>query len=99
MQGVHSFYGKDCSTFALDVWWAAMRPYDLSAVREALGRHCVNPDNGQWMPRPADVVRLTEGSTMDAAMTAWSKVDRAVRHVGCYRSVAFDDPLIHAVLD
>ncbi len=38
------------------------------------------------------------GSTQDAALAAWSKVDRAVREVGPYQSVAFDDALIHRVL-
>lgn len=99
IQGVHSFYGKDVSAFAIDVWWQALKPYDLDAVRDALGRHCVNPDTGQFLPRPADVVKMLEGTTLDAAVVAWSKVDRAVQAVGTYASVVFDDPLIHAVLD
>ena len=98
LQGVHDFYGKDCSRFALDVWWQALKPYDLAAIRGALGRHCVNPDAGQWMPKPADVVRMMDGSTLDSAITAWTKVDRAVSTVGTYCTVVFDDPLIHAVL-
>lgn len=95
IEGVYSFYGKASSTFAADVWWQALKPYDLDAIRDALGRHCVNPDNGQFLPRPADVVRMLEGSTLDSAVTAWTKVDHAVRHVGTYATVAFDDPLIH----
>ena len=98
IEGVHSFYGKDCSRFALDVWWQALKVYDLAAIRDALGRHCVNPDNGQWMPKPADVVKMMEGSTLDSAVTAWTKVDRAIQAVGTYATVAFDDPLIHVVL-
>lgn len=98
LQGAHDFYGKDCSRFALDVWWQALKHYDLAAIRDALGRHCVNPDNGQFMPRPADVVRMLEGSTLDTAVAAWTKVDRAVQSVGTYCTVVFDDPLIHAVL-
>lgn len=98
MEGVYSFYGKDASTFALDVWWQAMRHHDLNAIRDALGRHCVNPDNGQFMPKPADVVKMMEGSTLDSAVLAWTKVDRAVQSVGTYETVVFDDPLIHRVL-
>jgi hypothetical protein len=98
MEGVYSFYGKDASKFALDVWWQALKHYDLAALRDALGRHCVNPDNGQFLPRPADVVRMLEGSTIDSAMVAWSKVDRAIQSVGTYATVVFDDPLIHRVI-
>lgn len=97
--GVYSFYSKDASSFALDVWWQALRAYDFAAVRDALGRHCVNPDNGQFLPKPADVVRMLEGSTLDSAVVAWTKVDQGVQRVGTYTTVAFDDPLIHRVLD
>lgn len=99
VQNVHSFYGKDASTFTIDVWWGAMRHFELAAIREAFSRHCVNPDNGQFVPRPADIVRFLEGSTLDSAVFAWTKVDRAIQTVGTYATVAFDDPLIHRVVD
>lgn len=99
MQGVHDFYGRDVTEFALSVWWQAMRPFDLAAVRDAMSRHVVNPDAGQFMPKPADVVRMIGGRTVDAAQRAWSKVDAAVRRVGTYQSVAFDDPVIHRVIE
>lgn len=95
---VYAFYGKDYSTFAGGVWWAAMQPFDLAAVKDALNRHCVNPDSGQFLPKPADVVRMLQGSTQDAALVAWSKVDRGVREVGTYRSVVFEDALIHRIV-
>ncbi|MBB5271350.1 DUF6475 domain-containing protein [Quisquiliibacterium transsilvanicum] len=96
---MHDFYGKDLSEFALSVWWQAMRPFDLAAVRDAMSRHLVNPDTGQFMPKPADIVRMIGGRTVDAAQLAWSKVDAAVRRVGTYASVVFDDPLVHRVVD
>ena len=96
--GVMSFYGRDVSGFAMDVWWSALRQYDLVAITEAFNRHLTNPDSGQFAPKPADIVRMLGGRTQDRALVAWSKVDRAVRCVGTYASVAFDDPLIHRVL-
>lgn len=98
ISNVYAFYRQDHSEFALSVWWEAMKPFDFEAVSDALSRHCVNPDTGQFMPKPADVVRLLRGSTQDGALVAWAKVDRAVLTVGTYRSVAFDDPAINAVL-
>lgn len=98
LRGVSDFYGRDLSPFALSVWWEAMRPFDHAAVVQAMNRHVMNPDTGQFMPKPADVVRMLGGTTQDSALRAWAKVDRALRHVGPYPSVAFDDPLIHRVL-
>lgn len=98
LAGVHDFYGRDLSDFGLSVWWQAMRPFDLAAVRDAMNRHVMNPDTGQYLPKPADVMRMFGGRTVDAAQQAWSKVDGAIRRVGTYRSVVFDDPLIHRVV-
>lgn len=98
ISGVYGFYGKEVSGFALDVWWNALKGFDLAAIRDAFNRHLVNPDAGQYLPKPADIMRMLGGSTQDAALRAWAKVDRAVRQVGTYADVVFDDPLIHRVL-
>ncbi|SAK62535.1 hypothetical protein AWB76_03263 [Caballeronia temeraria] len=98
LSDVYAFYGKELSAFAGRVWTQAMGPFDLEAVADALNRHLLNPDAGQFLPKPADVVRMLDGGTQDAALLAWSKVDRALREVGAYRSVVFDDPVIHRVL-
>jgi len=61
-------------------------------------RHLMNPDTGQFLPKPADIVRMLGGRTLDRALMAWAKVDKAVRQIGTYESVVFDDALIHRVL-
>lgn len=99
LKGVYSFYGRELSNFALDVWWGALKPFDLETVTKAFNRHLVNPDTGQYLPKPADVVKMIGGTTQDSAMQAWAKVDRAVRVVGTYSDVVFDDPLIHRVIE
>ena len=96
--GVMSFYGKSVSRFALDVWWTALRRFDLAAIVEAFNRHLANPDTGQFAPKPADIIRILQGSTQDSALRAWAKVDQAVRSIGTYSDVVFDDALIHRVI-
>jgi len=91
-------YGKPLSEAVIVMWWEALKGYDLPAVRVALSRHVQNPDTGQFMPKPADVIRMLGGTTQDTALAAWAKVDAAVRGVGTYESVVFDDPIIHAVI-
>lgn len=98
LRGVHEFYRQPFTDFTADVWWEAMRPYEFEAVRVALNRHAVDPDHGQFLPKPADVVRLLDGGNQDAALRAWTAVDRAVRTVGPYQSLVFDDPLVHSVV-
>lgn len=96
---VADLYGKTLSEFAISLYFNALREFDLAAVRQAFDRYVRNPDNGQFMPKPADLIRMLQGSSVDSSMVAWSKVDKAVRQVGTYASVAFDDPLIHRVID
>lgn len=60
--GVMSFYGRDVSQYALDVWWAALRRFELPAIVEAFNRHLMSPDAGQFQPKPADIVKLLEAA-------------------------------------
>jgi len=96
--GVYAFYEKDLSDFSLDLWWNALKRYDLSAIIEGFNRHVINPEQGKWLPKPADIIKMLGGGTQDSALLAWAKVDRAVREIGIYQSIIFDDPLIHKVL-
>lgn len=95
---VYGFYRTDCTKFALNVWWESCRQFNFSAVRDAFNRHAMNPDNGQFCPKPADLVKLIGGGTQDGALVAWSKVNKAIRSIGPYQTVVFDDPIIHKVI-
>jgi hypothetical protein len=98
IQVVSEQYGKKLSDGAIALYWQGLHDFELSAVREALGRHLRNTDTGQFMPKIADIIRMLHGSTQDSALSAWAKVDKALRSVGLYETVVFDDPLIHVVL-
>lgn len=91
-------YGKPLSDAVVSVWWNALKAYSIEAVETAFQRHTQSPDVGQYMPKPADIIRMLAGTSNDAAMIAWAKVDKAVRRVGTYATVAFDDALIHRVV-
>jgi hypothetical protein len=53
---------------------------------------------GRFMPTPADLIQVIEGSPADQADAAWAMVLEAARVHGQSRSVAFSDPLIPAVV-
>lgn len=95
---VCAFYRQDFSKFLGNVWVAAMEAYTFDEVKRAIERHTMNPDTGQFMPKPADVVKMLGGSSIDMAMAAWSRVERHIRTVGQYQSVVFDDSLLHRVV-
>lgn len=98
LKGVHEFYKTDVSNFAAQVWWNACSAFSLEQVSKAFSAHLVDPKSGQFLPKPADIVKALSGTHEDRSLMAWGKVFDAMRSVGQYSSVVFDDPMIHAVV-
>lgn len=98
MTGVAELYNKKISTVLLNIYWKTLSRFEFEDVQRAIELHVNDPDTGQFMAKPADIVRYLEGSKEEKALHALSKVESAVRHIGHYTSVAFDDPIIHAVI-
>lgn len=92
------FYGQTLSPFALSVWWQACQGLELADVRRALTAHALDPDRGQFAPKPADLMRVLRGTLADRSLIAWGKVLDAMQRVGAYRTVVFDDGAIHAAV-
>lgn len=98
LTGVHDFYGKEMSTFAGQVWMQALAAFEREQITKALSAHLMDADRGQFMPKPADIVRQLQGTATDRSLIAWGKVLDAIQRVGAYQSVVFDDGAIHAAI-
>lgn len=94
----YDLYGKTFSEDTLLLWFNVLKEYEFAAVSQALSKCIKSPDHGQFLPKPADVVRMMGGTSSDKALLAWEKVDRAVRTVGTYKDVVYDDAVIHKVI-
>lgn len=99
MTGLADYYDKEVSKSTMALYWEGLKQYDYAAIEKAAWAHTQSPDeNGRWMPKISDLTKVLQGSTKDQASIAWSKVDRAVRTIGQNFDVAFDDALIHRVI-
>lgn len=98
MAGLAEMYEINLSDVVMEMWFKALEGYDIKEISAAIYDYICNPDNGRFKPKPADIIKMLDGSTTDQAYIAWTKVDKAVRTVGDYQSVVFDDPLIHKVI-
>jgi len=98
MTGVAAICKKDLPKEVLEIYWRALKRFELADVERVLQAHVEDPDVGQFLPKPADIIRRLEGSGEDKALRAWTKVMQAIEHVGSYESVVFDDARIHVVL-
>lgn len=93
-----SLYRVDITKSMLEIWWEDLSHFDIDAIEQAFSMHRRNPDDGQFAPKPANIVRLLGGTSKDRAIMAWNKAKKAISSVGSYESVVFDDPIIHAVI-
>jgi hypothetical protein len=92
------YYGKELSEMTLRIYWSGLQKYDLDAVKRAFFNHTKTPIEGKFMPRVDSVVMMLEGTAMDSAYLAWTKVEQAVKSQGIYADVIFDDWIIHRVI-
>jgi len=61
LTAIADLYGKQISNAGMRIWWTALEHYSLAKVQQALSNHAQDPDRGQFMPKPADVVRQIDG--------------------------------------
>lgn len=96
--GAAEIAGKELSPQAMKLYWEILKKYDLQDVVQGFMSHASNPDVGQFMPKPADIIKAIDGGGVSRSMIAWTKVEKSIRVIGPYQTVVFDDPIIHKVL-
>jgi hypothetical protein len=92
-------YEKDVPLPVATVWFKALAQFELADIAIALERHVKDPDAGRFAPKPADVIAHLAGGSATRSLRAWTLVEKAVRMVGHYRSVCFDDPITNKLID
>jgi hypothetical protein len=51
MASLGELYGKSVSEILVDLYWNALKRFDIHAIRQAVHTHINNPDRGQFMPK------------------------------------------------
>lgn len=98
MTATSEVYGKPISQIGIDMWFGDLRKYDIRQIYRAFQAHRQDPKNGKFMPKPSDIIRHIDGLPDELAVNAWAKVIEAIRRVGSWGSVEFDDMAIHQVV-
>lgn len=98
MAGVAENFGATVSSAGMALRFQALREFDMAQVRAA-ANSILRSRKYTTMPTIAEFLEYLGGGRVDdiAALEA-SKVFQAVRSIGAYRSVAFDDPVTQAVV-
>lgn len=93
-----SIYNDSVTEQSARIWINALERFDVDDIQRAFSLYVQTSDNGHFSPKPADIIRTISGTNTDRAKEAWSKVERAVKTYGHYRTVIFSDPIIHRVI-
>lgn len=97
--GVYAYHRTPISAAVINVFWNGCRRWSMEQVRYAIDALTMDADAGKFPPKIGDMTRVLEGTHTDRSMIAWGKTLVAMRSVGAYTDVIFDDPATHAAID
>lgn len=90
--------GKESSAMKIEIYWKALEEFKISDVEKAVISIVKNRVFANF-PKPGEITQYISGDAEEKATKAWLKVSWAVKHIGQYASVRFDDPIIHSVIE
>lgn len=67
MHAVAEVYDKPLSDTKLSIYWEDLKDFNFFDIRDALRKHRKDPKAGQYMPKPADVVKFIRDSKKPTA--------------------------------
>lgn len=89
-------HDRTMSKLLTDLYWKVLEPFSDQECEEAF--KLIIYDN-KFFPKPADFREILIGKKANKATEAWLDVLGAVSKIGNYKSVKFDDPVIHSVIN
>ena len=95
LEAIYEMHNKVISKAVVNIWWHLVKQRGVESVLKALTEHTMSPA-GKFLPKPADIIEILDGTQEDAALMAWTKFHNALRN-GSHVSVCFDDVLINQV--
>ncbi|NPU82986.1 MAG: hypothetical protein HPY65_00750 [Syntrophaceae bacterium] len=94
MLAMGEVFNKQLTPLLHSLYWKALEPFSDEDCERAFKDLIFT---SKFFPKPVEFVELLQGKKEDQATRAWIKVVEAVRRIGSYSSVRFDDPVIHSV--
>ena len=89
-------YGKSASDIVIEMAFNALANHALDDIRKAMMTHI---QTSKFAPKPSDINELIGGDPESRKLQSWTMVESAIRRVGGYQSVTFDDPGVMVVIE
>ena len=98
MAALGESFSQEASKLKHDIYFKALSEFPIEAVERATW-HIIRTRVTSTFPKVAELREAIQGKAEDLAQLALEKVEKAVRHIGGYSSVVFDDPIIHRTVE
>lgn len=96
MTMICEMFDKKLSDMMKDLYWKMLEPFTDEQCEKVFQEIILS---SKFFPKPADFMEILKGKKQDQATIAWIEVLNAVKRIGNYESVKFDDPVIHSVIN
>ena len=97
MAAMGEAFSQEASPFKTEIYFKALSDLSIEDVERATWQ-VINSRGTATFPKVAEIREAIGGKLEDRAMIALTKVERALREVGAYNSIVFDDPIIHRAI-
>ena len=88
-------FGQEAGEFKIKIYAKALEDIPVEDIERAAW-DIIQTRTTASFPKVAEIRERLKGRTEDIAVIALDKLERAMARIGAYKSVQFDDPLIHA---
>lgn len=88
---------REPTEILLDTYYALLKDLSEDQFQSAV-THVLSDRQYTNLPIPANIREAAIGKLDDEALIALAKLERAMPTWGAYRSIIFDDPIIHAIV-
>ena len=95
--GLCELFEREATESLGGMYYDQLKDMSDDEFRSAINKVCQSVTFHK-MPLPAEIRQSAFGKLEDRATLALVKVERAVREVGGYSTIIFDDPIIHKVI-
>lgn len=107
MASIAGIYNCEFAIDQIKLWWNVFKNISIDNFEAAVYAHIADPDQGMFIPKPANIMRHINGTEKensqaldDKAILAWAFVLKEISRLGSYRTFKSDDPaIISAIRD
>ena len=95
LTGTAEVFDAQLSKVKIDFYFNALKDLTIAEINTAIN-HIVR--TSRFFPKPAEIREAVYGKPEDRAVIAVDKIQNALRGVGGYQTICFDDPIIHLII-